>query len=46
MPRGWAGLARIAVLVVAVLALGGLVAPMITKTLNRRGGRSPRGERP
>jgi len=36
MPRGWAGVLRFGVLVGVVLLLGGLVAPMITRALNRR----------
>lgn len=36
MPRGWGGLGRLAVLVVVVLAVGGLVGPMVTRALNRR----------
>jgi len=36
VPRGAAGLLRLVVLVVAVLIVGGLVAPAITRALNRR----------
>ena len=36
LPAGWAGLLRIAILVGAVLLVGGLVAPRITRALNRR----------
>lgn len=36
MPRGWGGLVRFATLVVVVLLAGGLVAPMITRALNRK----------
>ena len=36
VPRGWSGVVRIAALVGVVLVLGGLVAPWITRTLNRR----------
>ena len=35
-PRGWAGIARLAVLVAVLVVLGGVVAPRITKALNRR----------
>jgi len=35
-PKGWAGVTRFAILIVVVLAAGGLVAPIITKALNRR----------
>ena len=35
-PRGWAGVGRALVLLVVLLVLGGLVAPMITRALNRR----------
>ena len=35
-PRGWSGLLRAVVLVVAMVVIGGLVAPMITRALNRR----------
>jgi hypothetical protein len=35
-PRGWAGIARVAVLLAIVLVIGGLVAPLITRALNRR----------
>ncbi len=35
-PRGWAGALRLVVLLVAVLLAGGIVAPMITRALNRR----------
>ncbi len=36
MPRGWGGLVRLAVLFAAVLLAGGLVAPLVTRALNRR----------
>ena len=36
VPRGWSGVVRIAALIGVVLVLGGLVAPWITRTLNRR----------
>ena len=35
-PRGWAGVLRFVMLVVVVLVAGGLVAPMITRALNRK----------
>lgn len=35
-PRGWSGVLRGAVLVVAMLVIGGLVAPMVTRALHRR----------
>lgn len=36
MPAGWAGIARLALLVAVVLLVGGLVAPRITRALLRR----------
>jgi hypothetical protein len=42
MPRGWGGLLRLALLVGLVLVLGGLVAPLVTRTLHR-GRRARRG---
>jgi len=36
MPRGWSGVLRFVVLVGVVIVLGGLVAPGITRALNRR----------
>ena len=36
LPRGWDGVLRFGVLVGVVLVLGGLVAPTITRALNRR----------
>jgi hypothetical protein len=36
MPRGWNGVLRFGLLVGTVIVLGGLVAPMITRALNRR----------
>ena len=35
-PRGWTGIVRALILLAALLVIGGLVAPMITKALNRR----------
>jgi hypothetical protein len=35
-PRGWSGVLRGAILVVAMLVIGGLVAPMVTRALHRR----------
>ena len=35
-PRGWNGVLRAALLVLAMLVIGGLVAPLITRALNRR----------
>lgn len=35
-PRGWGGVARAAVLLAAVLLLGGLVAPLVTRAVYRR----------
>jgi hypothetical protein len=35
MPRGWSGLLRFAVLVGVVLLVGGLVGPLITRSLQR-----------
>ena len=35
-PRGWRGVGRFAVLVGVVLLVGGVVAPIITRALNRR----------
>ena len=34
-PRGWAGIGRFAALVAVILVAGGLVAPGITRALNR-----------
>lgn len=36
MPRGWDGLLRFLVLIGVVIVLGGVVAPGITRALNRR----------
>ena len=36
VPRGWEGALRLLILVVVVLLVGGLVAPLITRALNRR----------
>ena len=36
MPRGWKGIGRFAVLVAAVLLIGGVVGPLITRALYRR----------
>lgn len=36
MPRGWSGVLRFAVLVGGVIVVGGLVAPLITRALQRR----------
>lgn len=35
-PRGWAGVARAGVLVLALVVIGGVVAPAITRALQRR----------
>lgn len=35
-PRGWGGVLRFGALIFVVLIAGGLVAPMITRALNRR----------
>ncbi|MEM7516384.1 MAG: hypothetical protein AAF368_05630 [Planctomycetota bacterium] len=35
-PRGWRGITRFAIVIVVVLLAGGLVAPIITRSLNRR----------
>jgi hypothetical protein len=35
-PRGWAGLARVAILLAVLLLIGGLLAPAITRALYRR----------
>lgn len=35
-PRGWSGIARFVTLLAIVLVAGGLVAPGITRALNRR----------
>lgn len=35
-PRGWRGVTRLGLLVVAFVVIGGVVAPMITRALNRR----------
>ena len=37
LPRGWGGLARLALLLIVILAAGGLVGPMVTRALHRRG---------
>ncbi len=37
MPRGWGGFVRLAVLLIVILAVGGLVGPMVTRALHRRG---------
>jgi hypothetical protein len=39
-PRGWGGVARAAVLVVAMVVLGGVVAPLVTRAVYR--GTGPR----
>ena len=36
MPRGWGGIARFVLLIGVVALLGGVVAPAITRALNRR----------
>jgi hypothetical protein len=36
VPRGWVGLARLVLLVAAVLLVGGVVAPLVTRALHRR----------
>jgi len=36
MPSGWRGLARLAVMIVVVLLVGGLVGPGISRALRRR----------
>jgi hypothetical protein len=35
-PRGWSGVLRGAILVLAMLVIGGLVAPLVTRALYRR----------
>ena len=35
-PRGWAGVSRALILLVALIVIGGLVAPGITRALHRR----------
>lgn len=35
-PRGWSGVVRAAILVLAMVLIGGLVAPMVTRALHRR----------
>lgn len=35
-PRGWSGVTRALILLAALLVIGGLVAPVITRALNRR----------
>ena len=37
-PRGWSGVARAAVLVLAMVVLGGLVAPLVTRAVYRGAG--------
>ncbi|MEM7308545.1 MAG: hypothetical protein AAF682_17820 [Planctomycetota bacterium] len=37
MPRGWAGAGRLVVLVGIVVLIGGVVGPIITRALYRRG---------
>ena len=36
LPRGWRGVTRAAVLLGLLLVIGGLVGPLVTRTLNRR----------
>ena len=35
-PRGWDGITRAAILLVVLFVAGGLVAPLVTRALNRR----------
>lgn len=35
-PRGWRGVTRLGILLVAFVVIGGFVAPLITRALNRR----------
>lgn len=35
-PRGWGGITRAAILLAVLLVCGGLVAPAVTRALNRR----------
>jgi len=35
-PRGWRGVTRLGLLIVAFVVIGGVVAPMVTRALNRR----------
>lgn len=35
-PRGWDGITRAAILIVVLFVAGGLVAPVMTRALNRR----------
>ena len=35
-PRGWGGITRAAILLAVLLVCGGLVAPVVTRALNRR----------
>jgi hypothetical protein len=37
MPRGWSGIARLGLLIGVVVLAGGLVAPIVTRALQRRG---------
>lgn len=37
-PRGWSGVGRFVTLILVVLIAGGLIAPGITRALNRRSG--------
>lgn len=39
LPRGWAGVGRLALGVGVLLVAGGIAAPLITRALNRRGKR-------
>jgi hypothetical protein len=39
LPRGWAGVGRLALGVGVLLVAGGIAAPLITRALNRRGNR-------
>jgi len=37
MPKGWGGVLRLGGLVLVLVLLGGVVAPMVTRALHRRG---------
>lgn len=37
LPRGWAGVVRLVLLVALTLLVGGFVGPWVTRTLGRRG---------
>jgi hypothetical protein len=35
-PRGWRGLTRLGLLIVAFVVIGGIIAPLVTRALHRR----------